>query len=83
MSAVPKKSKLYGWECAKCVRKKDSDYEEGEDEKITADQNNDEEDLYNKLEISRLSKARKIKLDKIKNNPDLDEGTKEQMMNLI
>ena len=45
--------------------------------------NNDEEDLYNKLEISRLSKARKIKLDKIKNNPDLVEGTKEQMMNLI
>jgi hypothetical protein len=45
LSAVPKKSKLYGWECAKCVRKKDSDYEEGEDEKITADQNNDEEDL--------------------------------------
>jgi hypothetical protein len=45
LSAVPKKSKLYGWECAKCVRKKDSDYEGDEDEKITTDQNNDEDEL--------------------------------------
>jgi len=28
--AVPKKTKLYGWECSKCVRKKDSDYEDEE-----------------------------------------------------
>ncbi len=27
---MPKKTKLYGWECSKCVRKKDSDYEDEE-----------------------------------------------------
>lgn len=32
LSTVPKKSKLYGWECAICVRKKDSDYEDEEQE---------------------------------------------------
>ena len=35
LSSVPKKTKLYGWECSKCVRKKDSDYEENEEEELT------------------------------------------------
>jgi len=55
--AVPKKTKLYGWECSKCVRKKDSDYE-------------DEESLNSsKLEVTQRSKReRKPKI----RSPDID-----------
>ena len=52
LSSVPKKTKLYGWECAKCVRKKDSDYEE-EKEEIEVDQTDEKRSLRRERKQTR------------------------------
>lgn len=51
LSAVPKKTKLYGWECAKCVRKKESDYEDEDVKEIEED--NDKRSLRRERKQTR------------------------------